>query len=49
MAERMDRLVNVDFTGRSIERLYKAARDFIGKPLCLHGGYKRLGPQRRHH
>ncbi|MDB4897997.1 MAG: hypothetical protein JWN15_4259, partial [Firmicutes bacterium] len=35
MAERMDRLVNLDLTGRSIEHLYKAAREIIGKTLCL--------------
>lgn len=35
MAERMDHLVNMDLTGRSIESLYKTARDITGGPLCL--------------
>jgi len=33
--DRMDRLVNLDFSGRGIEHLHRAARERAGKPLVL--------------
>jgi|SRR5579872_3403581 len=35
MDDRLDRLVNIDFGGRGIDGLYRAARERIGAPLAL--------------
>jgi hypothetical protein len=46
MAERIDRLINVDFGGRGIENLYQAARSAAAEPLSLGAARELAGLQR---